>query len=251
MKKLFGALVLAVVLLSACMFKPESKGDMAVDFDGDTDMITFDIENYTTNTKTYVVWLNHDTETGQQSIIRDEFASVTHNFSAGWLQISIFYSSQVGVWSYSHEPSTAPYMIAFSMNNSSTSNNPIVYVNGLAVSVSEEQTPIGTGETTSTTLILSNNSSGFPFNGKIYDAKVYNRILTPAEILDLYNSRCKVINDNGLVFHATLDGAAGLSKFDGATLGASNTLVDRINGAIGVPTGNPVGYADDQLTCGG
>jgi hypothetical protein len=75
---------------------------------------------------------------------------------------------------------------------------------------------------------------------------IYNRILSPAEILDAYNSRLAIPNYNGLVFAPDLRGAAG-GVVDGATLAAGNVIRDHISGASGVPNGSPVLVADNYL----
>ena len=90
--------------------------------------------------------------------------------------------------------------------------------------------------------------AGFNPDGKIISVLVYNRILSASEILDAYNSRLAIPTYKGLVFAPLLVGAKGLQNFDGATLSASNLLIDEINGITGTPSGNPVGRADTLLT---
>jgi hypothetical protein len=80
----------------------------------------------------------------------------------------------------------------------------------------------------------------------MYSFLTYNRILTPAEILDAYNSRLAIPNYNGLVFAPDLQGAAG-GVADGSTLAAGNVVRDHISGVSGVPTGSPVLRADNYL----
>ena len=45
----------------------------------------------------------------------------------------------------------------------------------------------------------------------------------------------------GVEFMPVLDGAAGLTVFDGTALAAANTIIDPISGVSGVPAGSPVG----------
>jgi hypothetical protein len=77
---------------------------------------------------------------------------------------------------------------------------------------------------------------------------IYNRILTPAEILEAYESRKAIPSYNGLVFAPHLSAAAGLTTFDAATLAGSNVLRDFVTGAAGTPSGSPIGRADTYLT---
>jgi hypothetical protein len=245
MKKLF--VIVMLFLLGACVLKPEKVVDMAVDFDGTGDGITYTIPTYRSNLHTVSAWIMFDNITAGYSIYATN--SITLDTTAtGKFQLVGFFSTQPGVWQTNETYGTGIlYHVVATFDDTSTTNDPIIYVNGISKAITETVLPIGAPTIASgTTLYISAPANSF--NGKIFDLKVYNRILTPAEVLDLYNSRCKVINDNGLVFHATLDGAAGITKFDGATLGASNTFTDRIGVAVGVPSGNPVGFGDNVLS---
>ena len=90
--------------------------------------------------------------------------------------------------------------IAITYNGGSTSNNPVIYVNGQSVTVNETQTPIGTiakslGEST----IGKNHEKHYkkadgdiptssPFWGYIDEVSVWNAVLTSAQISEIYNS---------------------------------------------------------------
>ena len=223
---------------------------MAVDFDGAGDGITFTIPSYSSNLITDSAWVILDSTAADYNIDATDVISL-NSTSAGKFQLVSNFSTQDGIWQTNNVFSIGTlYNVVVTYDNTLTTNDPIVYVNGVIEAITEIVPPIGTPTTASGTSLLVSAPAN-SFNGKIFDVKVYNRILTHAEVLDLYNSRCKIVNDQGLVFHAMLDGASGLTKFDGATLGAGNILSDRIGGAKGVPAGNPVGYADNQLSCGG
>jgi len=62
------------------------------------------------------------------------------------------------------------------------------------------------------------SGSGYSIDGKLQDVRIYNRILSASEIAE-----------------------AGLSSFDGATLSSANTIIDRISGVQGIPSGSPIG----------
>lgn len=143
--------------------------------------------------------------------------------------------------------------VAITFDKSSTSNDPVIYINGQAVSVTETSAPSGSfsSDAGADLFIGAFLSAGYSPDGKVTDVRVYNRILSAQEVAELYNARSVTANDNGLVFHATLDGAAGVSNFDGAVLAAANTVVDRIGGAVGVPAGSPVGASDTVMSWGG
>ena len=116
---------------------------------------------------------------------------------------------------------------------------PAIYLNGVSKTITVESglpsvSPIFLFRIGYTDLFNS-------FYGRIQDIRGYNRILSASEIAELYNSRCQRVVMDGLVFWAPMDGAAGLSSFDGATLSSANTIIDRISGVQGVPSGSPIG----------
>jgi hypothetical protein len=156
------------------------------------------------------------------------------------------WSTAQGQWRTTDALSTGINFLAISYDYGSTSNDPVMYVNGSSVAVTEYGTPSGTYRTgTSNSARLGGNLS---LDGTIYNFLVYNRILSATEILEAYNSRLAIPNRNGLVFAPHLSGAAGLTTFDGSTLAAGNTIADQVSGALGVPAGSPVGRSDVYLT---
>jgi hypothetical protein len=128
---------------------------------------------------------------------------------------------------------------------------PIVYINGVTNAVTEYQDSSGSLTNDSTDVLEIGGSSlggQFSFDGKISDVRVYNRILSPAEVLDMYNRRSMNDNINGLVFNPVLLGAAACQAFDGTALATAHKIVDPYSGAIGTPSGSPVGAGETYLT---
>lgn len=83
--------------------------------------------------------------------------------------------------------------VCVTYNNSSASNDPLFYVNGSAVSSTENTTPTGTASADAggDAYIGAYNNGGTPgelFNGSLDEVRLYNRILTDTEIAALYNS---------------------------------------------------------------
>lgn len=167
-------------------------------------------------------------------------------FAAGWSTLPY-----IGAWDTAAAavPTGGWYNIVVTYVNSSTANDPIVYVNGAVVATSEAVTPGGTllSGTNNILAIGYGGAASNPIDGRISDVRVYNRILTPAEILQIYSARGRDNIRYGLVFCPFLYGAAGLQAFDGASLAAGNTIVDPCSGAVGVPTGNPIGVGETYL----
>lgn len=142
----------------------------------------------------------------------------------------------LGAWSH----------IVITYNQSSTSNDPVIYVNGSSVTVTEFTTPVGSPLNQYGGVFDIGNSSSFssPYsgclNGKIFDPRVYNRILSAAEVTTLYNSGNPdhTLVTDGLVFQ-------GLSTYTdrpiaaGTALTSSDRLVENILRAVGIPNGSP------------
>lgn len=164
------------------------------------------------------------------------------------IEFSQRFSTQDGIW---HSTlTTGLHHLAVTYDDSATGNNPKIYIDGVSVSVVKDQAPTGTASSGSTNTFVIGGSTRIPFasfKGNEQDLRVYNRILTAAEIAALAgSSRTIEMNDNGLVFHAPLMYAANRYStlpFAG-TLGATDYTYDRINGVQGTPTGSPVGAAD-------
>lgn len=184
----------------------------------------------------------------------------THGFqsyigtSSRFVALRQYFSTADGLWtSPNNSLNTGLNFVTITYDNASASNDPVIYINGQSVAVTETSTPSGSAVSDAGyDLHVGSSVSGtYSPDGKLLDVRIYNRILSAAEVAELYNARSVTANDNGLVFHATLDGAAGVSNFDGAVLSASNTVVDRIGGAVGVPAGSPVGASDTVMSWGG
>lgn len=148
-------------------------------------------------------------------------------------------------------PQDAWTHVCVSYNSGSTTNDPLVYVNGELQNITKLQAPSGTLIDSSAndckTQIGPLYVEDPPISYTVAGVRIYNRILSAAEIALLYAGRGRDNLRNGLVFHPFLKGAAGLQACDGATLAAGNVLKDALTGASGVPTNSPVGVGDDHL----
>jgi len=151
----------------------------------------------------------------------------------------------------------AENLICITYNNSSTSNDPVLYSNGASVAVTEVQAPsgplvdyaaspytkIGIGYTSGV-----GDPLGTQFDGVIRKIFVLPFIATADQIKNEWDSRGAGGLSRRSVFCPILYGAKGLQAFDGATLAAGNLIVDPCSGATGVPTGSPVGVGETYLS---
>jgi hypothetical protein len=133
-------------------------------------------------------------------------------------------------------------MITVTYDGSSTSNDPIFYINGSSVAVTELITPTGTMLEGVNSLLLGNYT--YPdhefqqaFWGKMKDVRIYNRVLTAAEVTTLYNSGTvdNTMVTDGLVFQGLNVRTSEYADYVDEVLTIGQKLIDNINGAVGTP----------------
>jgi hypothetical protein len=136
------------------------------------------------------------------------------------------------------------YHIAVAYNADSVANDPVIYVNGASVTVTENITPVGPRTSDSgTAMFIGNNATTATrtFNGKIADARAYDRSLTANEIATIHGSRGADRIVNGLLGRWSLLGQSGV---------VIGSLVDLTgNGNTGSGGSSPT-FADDELRFG-
>jgi len=79
------------------------------------------------------------------------------------------------------------YHVALTYDDSSVSNDPKIYINGISQVLTESSTPVGTANTNTDSYIIGNRGDGLRgFDGYIEEVRLYNRILTDLEVMQLY-----------------------------------------------------------------
>jgi len=124
---------------------------------------------------------------------------------------------------------------------------PIVYINGVAQTLTVTNVGLGAmGNETGCSLIIGNwntNTKNYDrsFDGKIFDPRVYPRILTAAEVTTLYNGGVpdETLVTDGLVFQG-FSTYADRPLAAGTVLTSTDRLTENIIRAVGVPNGSPV-----------
>ncbi len=109
--------------------------------------------------------------------------------------------------------------IAVTYNTSATTNDPKFYVNGVVKGIIAENTPSSVDDNDAANVFTIGNRTGLDrtFDGLIDDVRVYNRILTAAEVLALYKEGAvtfKAPTDKGLVGYWKFDEGAGAKATD-------------------------------------
>lgn len=209
-----------------------------------------------TNTTTIAMWVYADTfatthadwlfviQTFPRSlslVLYDNRVEFGHNFSGGGYN-----------WRTAANPFAAGswHHIVLTYDRSSNTNDPLMYIDGAAVSLTENTTGSGTAQSLEGgDLILGNTKDPttyqYCFDGKIFDARVYNRILTAAEVTTLYNAGAPDTSlvTNGLVFQGPAT-YADRPLAAGTVLTSTDRLIENIIRAVGIPNGSPTIRAD-------
>jgi hypothetical protein len=211
--------------------------------------------------RTFAAWINADLLGGTRTII------APHSDTGGMLMFVTDADTGLGhLRLYSNRYDVAPgewrsttttittgswFHVVACYNHSNTTNDPIMYINGVAQSVTEEGTPAGTLNSELGTHVVVGNVNTITepytwgFDGQIFDARIYDRIITAAEALTLYNSGVpdpSLVTD-GLVFQAFAVRTDRLSEFVDVELDADTKVFENVYRSVGFVHGSPIARA--------
>ena len=200
--------------------EPESttsiaRSDFYTDFDGTDDVVELgsdaSIDNVFVGGATLTAWINPSSD-GENNFGRifdkstatsgaDGFYFLVTDESSGncELRFAHGFDSTVGFWDSTATVALNTWNhVAVAYNNSSTSNNPIFYINGVSVTVTEGDAPSGTvADDSSQNLFIGNNTGGDrTFAGGISSASIYKTLLDAQTISQMAKSRFTPMRDN-------------------------------------------------------
>ena len=133
------------------------------------------------------------------------------------------FDSTVGFWDSTATVALNTWNhVAVVYDNSSTSNDPIFYINGVSVTVTEGDTPAGTvANDSSQTLFIGNNTGNArTFDGSIANAGIWSRALSAEEVNSVMRknySQLGSVEKTSLVSWWALDSLEGNGVLDLAT----------------------------------
>jgi hypothetical protein len=141
------------------------------------------------------------------------------------------------------------YLVTFTMDISSTANYPVIYINAVSQAITEDVTPAGSKfDKLGIPIVIGAHKTAtidyiWGFDGKIFDPRIYNRILTAAEVTTLYNGGTpdEALVTDGLVFQGFAVRTGSLASYIDQPLTAALTLRDNIYGSVGVVHSSPIG----------
>jgi hypothetical protein len=139
------------------------------------------------------------------------------------------------------------YHVVITYDNTTDTADPIIYVDGASVAVTELGTPSGTSDNDSDCpLILFNNSFNPNTPSQEYmtsvdnfvlkDVRVYNKILTPAEVLEINNGEDDYSTvSEGKLFNGIYAPKDNIADYINDTILADDWVLDSVHMAVGIP----------------
>ncbi len=235
---------------------------MSVDFDGSADYIKFadsaiyddiptksifvrfTLDGNGSGTSPYLIWKTPaNPSTAGWSIL--------YNVASDRLRFSQTGTSGLGVWhtTTNSVPVGSSYTFGVSMDIGNINNNAILYLDGVedTTTISNAAGAFNSDAGDGLFVGRDNGTQNEYFEGPVAEICFANAIWTADEFADMHKTPIGYRQQRGVIFYPLMYGAAGLQSFDGAALGASNVIVDQVNGIIGTPTSNPLGVADTVL----
>jgi len=255
-----------IFLCSLIFFSSINVGYAGIDFDGADDIV--DTGYSTSDSQTSVaVWINivSPGELTAGRIIDKSITSASADYIFGtsgtaggvvcaatpcvFLQKN--FTTAVGRW----EDAGGAFSlntwahVAVTYNDSSVTNDPVFYVDGVSQSVTEDLTPIGTATTNAQNFGVGDRAgSDRAFDGKMSDFAYWDTILSATDVEILADSKVKrmpfQIKPANLQFYYPMDDFE-----DGATVSGASSVIDRTgNGNNGTPSNSPTARAEEVLT---
>ncbi len=171
-------------------------------FDGSNDYVNCSsdasIDNIFSGGGTFSCWISPETDGGQNigTIIGKGTMSIRieEDDSIGTkLVLNKAFSGDNGTWSTADDVVLTNKLnhIVVTYNSLSASNNPVIYVNGISLAVTEDNAPTSNASTDASSDLFIGNVDGTTnrfFDGIIDEVSMFKTILTQAEVLELYNS---------------------------------------------------------------
>lgn len=202
-------------LLVSVLLSPRVWAQASSDFNGTTSVETCGTAVTLGGTFTFAVWMNPDGtgEAGSGRLLEKGNGSNYAVFFVTTNQATRFiadWSTTDGAWTSDTTNSTGVWThAAMTYDDSSTTNDPIFYINGAATTSTETATPAVTRNSETGSFRIGNNSAGTrTFDGRLAYAHVYNRILALWEIQEIMRHPGSI--RGGLIFYRTLFDISGV-----------------------------------------
>lgn len=167
--------------------------------------------------------------------------------SNGKMYLRHFFTPTDGIWESTNDVFTALvngwHHIAVTYNTSSAANDPVFYVDGVSVPVTEAATPAGTadlginGQFMLGNMMIVGDVLAYNFKGLMKDARIYNRTLAAAEIAEIAagENDYSTIPD-GLIFQGLFVRSPRYSDYINNPILPSMKVLDQVFETVGAVT---------------
>jgi hypothetical protein len=160
------------------------------------------------------------------------------------------FSGTAGTWSTAVAvPLGTKSILSIAYNADSVANDPVMYINGVSVAVTEEQTPVGTRATdASDNFFIGNNSAGSrTFDGEIGEVILGNFAPTAAEVKSLISGNLDFNWQYGSQTEIIVNGtmAAGDPPDNWS---ATRATLATVSGEMQVTATDDIGYGKQDFT---
>lgn len=209
---------------------------MAREFDGIDDFITFGNVAGGLKTFSFSAWYYLDawtTTAGMRVVGKESSLNAVDNVDVakGW-QFFADWSGTDGTWVTPANSITLGVWqnVVATYNGTATTNDPLIYINGISQTVTEKTTPTGSYPADSTLVFrIGNNATPGvrAWDGKIAEVGYWNRILSPEEIKSLSKRISPLFLSRNLKMYVPL-------------IGRNNPELNFIGSGLGTITGAKV-----------
>lgn len=161
--------------------------------------------NTRTDTRSYAFWLKRfsDGGGGAGRVFAQGSDALTTNGS-GDIQLTAHFSTTNGIWLTTNTQFGVGVNVhgLITYDASNTTNDPIIYINGSPVAITETTAPVGGHVVTSVTMLVGNIITALNrvVDGDISEFAIWNRVLTPSEVTQVYQYRPSIVSSGLIVY---------------------------------------------------
>jgi hypothetical protein len=121
--------------------------------------------------------------------------------------LQVDWTGSRGQWLCTAPVTGSWHSVVITYDGSSTSNDPIIYLNGVSQSLTEVVTPVGSIETGTEDYYVGNRADGARgWDGMLAEFAHWNRVLSAGEVAGLAKGFSPLFYGHGLVYYAPLMG---------------------------------------------
>jgi len=196
----------------------------ALNFDGASGDVTIAddsaIQNIWDGGGTLSVWINanSDGEANQGRVVdkdgaaNDGWGLLVRDEAAGLMAVRFFqrFSGTDGEWITASLPISINswHHVLITYNSDSATNDPVIYIDGSSVSITEESIPAGTRSTdVGNDLMVGNaDTDALTFDGEIDEVRLYGTVQSSTTIATLFSTPAGYAEDTAITFYTSLAG---------------------------------------------